>query len=292
MCLCFMWVNESYLLFLRTMTQRISHQPATWIERLARFGYASKGAVYFLVGLLAVQAAFTKRKTTEGTEGALKTLVRQPFGQVLLGLVAIGLMSYVMWRFVEAINDPENKGNDLKGIATRLTYVANGLAYAALAWSAVQMIIGGASTGGNQDSKQDWTARLLNQPFGQWLVGTIGVGVIAFGFYYLYKAFKAKFRRKLDLSELSSTQRQWIIAICRFGLAARSIVFFLIGWFVIEAAYMAQSSQVGGLDEALETLAAQPYGPFFLGFVAFGLIAYGIYMVVQARYRHLDPNIN
>ena len=86
------------------MTQQISHHPAAWIERLARFGYASKGAVYFLVGLLAVQAAFGPGGEKTGTEGALKTLVKQPFGQLLLGLVAFGLISYAMWRFVEAAN--------------------------------------------------------------------------------------------------------------------------------------------------------------------------------------------
>ncbi len=275
---------------MKTMAQQISHHPAAWIERLARFGYASKGAVYFLVGLLAVQAAFGGGGKTTDTEGALETLVQQPFGQFLLGLIAFGLISYAMWRFVEAINDPENKGKDIKGIATRLSYIANGLTYAGLAWTAVQIIMG-SSSGGGDDSKQNWTARLLNQPFGQWLVGMIGAGVIAFGFYYLYRAFSAKFRRKLYLSELSSTKREWVIAICRFGLAARSIVFFLIGWFFIEAAYMAQASQVGGLDQALETLAGQPYGPLLLAVVALGLIAYGVYCIVQARYRRLDPNM-
>ncbi|MGB3637205.1 MAG: DUF1206 domain-containing protein [Rivularia sp. (in: cyanobacteria)] len=272
------------------MAQQISDHPAAWIEGLARFGYASKGAVYFLVGLLAVKAAFGSGGKTTDTEGALKTIVQQPFGQILLGLVAFGLISYAMWRFVEAINDPENKGKDIKGIVTRLTYVANGLTYAALAWTAVQIVMGSASSD-DGDAKQDWTARLLNQPFGQWLVGTIGAAVIAFGCYYLYRAFSAKFRRKLYLSELSNTGREWVIAICRFGLAARSIVFFLIGWFFIEAAYMAQASQVGGLNEALETLAAQPYGPWLLAIVALGLIAYGVYCVVQARYRRLDPNM-
>ena len=272
------------------MAQEISHHPAAWIERLARFGYASKGVVYFIVGLLALQAAFTRGGKTTGREGALKTLVQQPFGHFLLALVGIGLMGYAIWRFVEAIKNPENKGNDLKGIATRLAYVGNGLAYAALAWTAVEIIIGKANSG-NSDSKQDWTARLLSQPFGQWLVGTIGAGVIAFGCYYFYKAITAKFRRKLHLSELSNAGREWVIVVCRFGLAARSIVFFLIGWFVIEAAYMAQASQVGGLDEALETLAAQPYGAWLLMIVALGLMAYGVYMLIQARYRHFNANL-
>ena len=87
------------------MTQQISHHPAEWIERLARFGYAPKGAVYLLVGLLAVQAAFGPGGKKTGTEGALVTLVQQPFGQILLGLVAFGLVSYAMWRLIEAIND-------------------------------------------------------------------------------------------------------------------------------------------------------------------------------------------
>ena len=106
-------------------------------------------------------------------------------------------------------------------------------------------------------------------------MGTIGADVIAFGFYYLYRPFSVKFRRKLDLSELSSTGQGWIIAIC-IGLAARSIVFFLGGWFVIEAAYMARASQVRGQDVALETLA---------------LMSYGLYMVVQARYRNLESDM-
>ncbi|MDY6899921.1 MAG: DUF1206 domain-containing protein, partial [Cyanobacteriota bacterium] len=91
--------------------------------------------------------------------------------------------------------------------------------------------------------------------------------------------------------ELGSAGREWVIAICRFGLAARSIVFFLIGWFVIEAAYMARASQVGGLDEVLDTLSDSPYGPWLLTVVALGLMSYGVYMVVQARYRRLDPNM-
>ena len=110
--------------------------------------------------------------------------------------MAVGLIGYVIWRFVQAIKDPENKGTDAKGLAQRVGYAVNGLIYAGLALSAVQIILG--SGGGNSNSTQDWTARLLSQPFGQWLVGTVGAFIIGLGFYQFYLAFSGKFRKELN----------------------------------------------------------------------------------------------
>lgn len=268
------------------MTQQLTHQTSMWVERLARFGYASKGVVYGTVGLLAAQTAFGTGGRTTDTQGALQTIVNQPFGKFLLLLVAIGLIGFVILRFVQAIKDPENKGTDAKGLAQRIGYAANGLIYASLALTAVKIILGSGG-GGNSNSTEDWTGRLLSQPFGQWLVGTAGAFVIGLGFYQFYIAFSGKFRKELNLTELSNKERQWVMAICRFGLAARGIVFCIIGWFLISAARQSDASAAGGLDEALQTLAQQPYGPWLLGIVALGLVAYGIYMVIQARYRQL-----
>ncbi|MDZ7959487.1 MAG: DUF1206 domain-containing protein [Aulosira sp. DedQUE10] len=271
------------------MAQQLIHHPSLWVERLARFGYASKGVVYAIVGLLAAQAAFGTGGRTTDTKGALQTLVKQPFGKILLALVAIGLIGYVLWRFVEAIKDPENKGNDAKGLAQRIGYAINGFIYAGLAYSAVQIMLGSGDSG-NSNSTQDWTARILSQPFGQWLVGTGGALIIGLGFYQFYKAYSTKFRRKFNLTELSNREIQWVIGICRFGLVARGIVFCIIGWFFIQAATQYNAQAAGGLDEALQALAQQPYGPWLLGFVALGLIAYGIYMVIKARYSQLVVN--
>lgn len=271
------------------MTKQLTQQPSEWVERLARFGYAAKGVVYGIVGLLAAQAAFGAGGKTTDTQGALQAIVTQPFGKVLLSVVALGLIGYVLWRFVQAIKDPENKGTDAKGLAQRLGYAVNGLIYGSLAFSAVGLVLGSGS-GGNSNSTQDWTARLLSQPFGQWLVGTIGAFIIGLGFYQFYKAYSAKFRKELNLTELSNTEQTWVTSIGRFGLAARGIVFCVIGFFLIQAARQSDPSEVRGLAEALQVLAQQPYGPWILGIVAVGLIAYGIYMVLQARYRRIDPN--
>lgn len=257
-----------------------------WVERLARFGYAAKGVVYAIIGVLAVQAAVSSRGKTTDTTGALGAVAAQPFGKFLLVFLTIGLMGYVLWSFVQAIKDPEHKGDDAKGIAKRLGYAGTGLAYGSLAFTAFQLMIGNSSGGGN--SRQDWTARLLAQPFGQWLVGLVGALVIGFGFYKLYKAYKAKFRKHLKLHEMSQTEQTWAIRIGRFGEAARGIVFIMIGFFVIQAARQFDPKEVRGLDGSLQTLAQQPYGPWLLGIVALGLVAYGIHMGVQAKYRRIN----
>jgi hypothetical protein len=254
-----------------------------WVERLARLGYLAKGIVYAIVGVLAVQAAFGAGGQTTDTKGALSAIAAQPFGKFLLALLTVGLIGYVVWRFVQAVQDPEHKGDDAKGWATRLGYAVSGLIYASLAFTAIGLIRGSGGGGGG-NSEQDWTARLLAQPFGQWLVGLVGAFVIGLGFYQLYQAYKAKFRKQMKLQEMSPTEETWATRIGRFGLGARGVVFCIIGFFLLQAARQSDASQVRGLDGALQSLAQQPYGPWLLGIVALGLVAYGIHMAVQARY--------
>ena len=254
-----------------------------------RFGYAAKGFVYAVVGILAAQAAFGGGGKTTNTKGALQSIVTQPFGKVLLALVALGLVGYVLWRFVQAIQDPENKGTDAKGLATRLGYGISGIAYAGLALSAARLVFG-TGGGGSDNSTQTWTARLLAQPFGQWLVGTVGAIVIAIAGYQFYRAYSAKFRKKLKTHQMSPTEQTWATRVGRLGLTARGITFLIIGWFLIQASLQAQAQEARGLGGALETLAQQPYGPWLLGIVALGLIAYGIHMGVQARYRRMETS--
>ena len=257
-----------------------------WVERLARFGYAAKGIVYAIVGVLATQVAFGRGGKTTNTKGALQTIVTQPFGKFLLALVAIGLLGYVLWLFVQAIKDPEKKGTDAKGILQRVGYGATGLIYAGLAFSAVKIILGSGG-GGSSNSTQDWTARLLSQPFGQWLVGAVGAATIGMGFYQFYQAYSAKFRKNLKLNQMSNTEKTWATRLGRFGLGARGVVFVVIGFLLIQAARYSNPKEAQGLDGALDKLLQQPYGVWLLGVVALGLVAYGIYQGVLARYRRI-----
>ena len=134
---------------------------------------------------------------------------------------------------------------------------------------------------------RDWTALLLAQPFGQWLVGTVGAIAIGICFYEFYQAYTAKFRRNFKLNEMSDTEQTWATRIGRFGLAARGVVYSIIGFFLIQAAHQSSSNPARGLEGALDSLAQQPYGRWLLGIVALGLMAYGLYYIVQARYRRI-----
>lgn len=258
-----------------------------WVEKLARFGYAAKGIVYAIVGVLAVQAAFGTGGKTTDSKGALRAIAAQSSGKFLLALVTLGLISYAVWRFVEAVKDPEHKGDNPKNLARRLGAATSGLVYASLAFSAIRLLLGSGSGKSSTTSTQDWTARLLSQPFGQWLVALVGALTIGFGFYQLYKAYKAKFRKQMKLQEMSTTEQTWATRIGRLGEAARGIVFSIIGFFLIQAARLSDATEAQGLDGALQALAQQPYGSWVLAIVAIGLVAYGIHMGVQARYRRI-----
>src|SRR5690349_9277071 len=152
-----------------------------WIERLARLGYAVRGLLYGVVGLLALTLALGHGGATTDKNGALATIAGQPFGKFLLVLIVIGLIGYSLWGFIRAIIDPLGRGTDPKGIAQRIGYVISGLSYGALILPTVGLITGSGNGGGGGSGPQDWTAKLMEQPFGPWLVGLIGLIGIAGG---------------------------------------------------------------------------------------------------------------
>ncbi len=264
-------------------------QPEQWIERLARFGYAAKGVVYIIIGVLAFMAAVDWGGRVTGTQGAFQTIASQPFGKVMLFLVAVGLLGYVLWRFVEAAKDPEHNDSGASAIGRRLSYAVSGIIYGALAFSALKIVFGNSASGSGGSGNQSQTATLLSQPFGRWLVAAAGVASIAYGFYCFYRAYSTKFRRKLKLSEVDIATEKWITRIGRFGLAAKGVVALIIGFFFIQAARTHDATQSADTEGALQALQRQPYGAWLMGIVALGLIAYGIHLGVQARYRRISP---
>lgn len=258
-------------------------QARPWLERLARLGFLAKGAVYLTVGILALQAAVGSGGQTTDTQGAVRVIAQQPFGQVLLALLALGLISYGLWRFVQAALNPAGRSG-AKALVTRGGFAVSGVIHVALAVTALGLLFGSGSGG---SSEQSLTARLLAVPFGRWLVGAVGLAIIASGLVQLGKAYRASFRRALKLGEMRPLERTWATRAGRVGYAARGVVFCLTGVFFIQAALQSDASEARGLDGALQTLQAQPYGPYLLGVVALGFILYGVYMGVEARYRNV-----
>ena len=257
---------------------------------LARLGYLAKGLVYVIIGLLAALAASGLGGGTTDRQGAIETIHQEPFGQILLGLVALGLVGYALWSFIRAAFDPEGEGTGPQGLLTRIGYGGAGISHAALAFAALQLLIGSGNAGKSSDaSAQDWTARLLQQPYGPILVVIVGLVVLGVALAQFYQAYTAKFQKYLRLGQLSAEGTHWIVRLGRLGLAARGVVFGIIGLFLIVAAWRHNPGEARGLGGALQELARQPFGNVLLGVVALGLLAYGIYTVAQARYRQVSP---
>jgi hypothetical protein len=267
---------------------RLYREASPWIERLARLGYAAQGVVYLVIGALAAQAAIGVGGQPTDTKGALQTILMQPFGQGLLSIVALGLIGYSVWCFVQALKDPEREGRTAVGVSKRLGCFISGVIHASLSIVAIGMLTG-AAWGGSGDEAKGWTARLMSLPWGIWLVGIAGVGILGVGLHQLYQAWTAQLDKELALSHLSSGTRQWTVRFGRFGLAARGVVFSLIGVSLIVAAVQADPNEARGLADALQTLHDSPYGPWLLGGVGLGLVAYGLYQLVTARYRRIRP---
>ncbi|HEV2855145.1 MAG TPA: DUF1206 domain-containing protein [Thermoanaerobaculia bacterium] len=259
-----------------------------WVEPLARFGIASRGAVYALIGMLALQTAVGARGRQEtDTRTALQWVAEQ--STALLWLLALGLFGYALWRVVQGVLDPENKGSDPKGLAVRAGRVISGLIYGGLALAAVRIASGSgdASGGGAGGGTQGFTADLMTKPFGRWIVAIAGICVIGSGLFQIWQGWTEKFREKLKLQEMHPNEQKLALRTGKVGLIARGVVFLMSGWFLIQAALRFDPSEAQGLGGALEALARQPAGAWLLGLVALGLIAFGAYSILLARYRRI-----
>lgn len=269
-------------------TQEAADAAGKGVEWLARFGYAAKGVVYAIVGVLAAMVAFGMGGQTTGTKGAVSQIGSETHGQVMLLAVAVGLFGYVVWRFAQAIKDPEHEGTGFKGLIKRASFFVSGLIYGSLAIYTISLLLG-AGGGGGGNSKESMTARLMSYEGGVWAVGIIGALIVLMGVMQFVRAFKEKYKQKWSLASMGATQTRWASRIAKWGLSARGLVFFIIGGFVIVAALQTDPSKATGLNGALDTLAQQSFGLVLLGVVGLGLLCYGIYCWVNALYRRINP---
>jgi hypothetical protein len=255
------------------------------LELLARLGYAARGVVNLLIGLLALFAAFGRGGGATGSKGALQTLLFQPLGSVLLAVVALGLFGFALWRAFQSLLDADRLGRTPRAIVVRLGQMVSALAYAGLGVFAMSLLFGWGTGGGEEQSARDWTRWLLAQPFGRWLVGAIGLAIIGAGLGMAHKAWSGSFVLHLACDRATAT---WVMPLGRLGYAARGVVFLVIGGFLVLAAYHTNPSEAHGLGGALLALQEQPFGRALFGLVAFGLAAFGTFEFAEARYRRID----
>lgn len=187
------------------------------------------------------------------------------------------------WRVLSAVLDTERKGRGLRGIAARAYYMGTAIMHAMLAAGVIAVLRGARSSGGHGDAARS-TATAMHQPFGRWLVIAAGLALLGYATYQVYKGWMTKLGKSLDLDRIEPDTRKWIVAISRFGLAARGLVFGVMGWFLARAGLRHDPGEARGVGEALSAFDGSSW---ILASVAVGLAAYGVYMLVKAKYRRI-----
>lgn len=269
-----------------TGTQAVRRATASspWPERFARFGLGARGVLYIVIGILAVRIAFGHNERANQS-GALQEIDSTPGGKVLIWIVAIGLLGFALWRLASAIfgSAADPSATEAKD---RLKAAAEAIGYGAFSVVGIKIALNGASSGGSGSSSKQ-AAMVLSWPGGQFIVGAVGVIIVGVGLYFLYDGWKADFTKELKLGSVSPAVRKAVILLGRFGRVARGVVFVILGVLVVIAAVKYDPAKANGLDGALKTLAAQPYGKWLLTIVALGLIAFGLYGLAEAKMRRV-----
>ena len=268
---------------METKAERAAESP--WVERLARFGLVAQGISFGLVAVLAIEVALRKGGKATDREGALKTIADDPVGKPIVIGLAIGFGAYAVWRLAQVFlgHDVEEPGGRKKW-GKRLGSLGKAAIYGFLCWAAVSILVGGD---GGSGKEADATAGILEWPAGRWLVAAIAAAIAAAALWNFYRGISGRYKKQLKTGEMSAAELRWTSRIAAVGLFARAVVFGIISWFFFKTAAEYDPKQARGLDGALRQLAHEAYGEWLLGVVAAGLMAYGVFCLIQARYREV-----
>jgi uncharacterized protein DUF1206 len=251
-------------------------------EVLSRAGFVARALIYGIIGVLAFEVAVGHGGKITNQQGALRTVEQHSFGHLLLTLLAIGLGGYALWRLFRAVlgHGPEGADSGFE----RLGALGSGIVYALMCALAVQILTGpGTSGGGAKKTASD----VFSWPAGRWLVGLAGVVLAGVAIYQFIRGVRHKFLDDSKTEQMAPTVKKWFTIFGTIGHVARAIVFGIVAVFLIKASYDYKANETIGLDGALGKLYNASGGPLLLGVVALGLIAFGCFSLVEARYRRI-----
>jgi hypothetical protein len=267
--------------------------PPRSLVRIARVGIVARAVVYIAIGLFATAAAFHLGGAITDTGGVFYFLLHQSLGRILLGALAVGLGAYTIWLFAQVFLDPYENGTSIMGLVNRFGQLLTGLAQLAVAVEGGRLALGlpSALSGGvaSSDADERLVAEGLQVPFGVQLVGLVGIILVILAVIQMYRGLLGDVRRDWRLEGLGGNGH-WAIRVGRFGLAARALVLGVSGVLVLQAARDYDPSRAGGLREVLRILGRQYASGWLLGLVALGLVAFGIFGLVEARHRTIPTH--
>jgi hypothetical protein len=254
-------------------------------EWLARIGYIARGTVFVVLGTLVMLAALGSLRRSPDPKDVLQTLLSNAVGEFIVSAISVGLLSFAVWRIVQALFDADNSGSDAKGVMRRALYFIQGLFYVALAAVPATMLWGWIGRASSDQTVHDWTGWVLQWRFGQWLIGISGLIIILSGVGMGVSGLLAHFKRRLAVR---GKRRSFITALGRFGFLARAIVYAAAGAFLLVSALYSDPGEARGVAGTLRAFGRQPLGSVWLGIMAAGLFAFGCYSIAEGAWRRIE----
>jgi hypothetical protein len=251
------------------------------MDHAIRAGLVAYGVVHLLIGWLALQLAFGEKEDSASNSGALHYLAQQPMGEALVWMIAVGMFLLVLWRLLEFAFGYRDESDDTKRWRKRATSLFKAVIYGVIGWSAVQTATGSGGGGGGTDST---TAKLMDLPGGQLIVGAVGLAIIGYGGSLVYRGWTEKFREHLDAQGQAGKDGSIYVTLGKVGYIAKGVAIAIVGGLFCYAAITHDPKKSGGLDQALQTVLEQPFGQVLLTAIALGIAAYGVFCFARAKH--------
>lgn len=265
------------------MTQTHDTDGDEAVDGLARAGFAAKGVLYGVLGLLAVRLGLGGSGGAETSQqGAISSLSQQPFGSLLVGLLAAGLTGYALFRGAQVFRGDAASFSSLPDWFARVTFAVRAVIYAGLAVLAWRELLGGS--GGSGGTEQSATAAVLGMPGGQWIVMAVAAIIVVVGAKQIHEGWTCRFRDHVEWRGISGGAREKLELMGRIGYVARGVIFLVSGGFLAVAAWQHDPDDGVGLDAALQKVVEAPYGTYVLTAIGAGLVLYGAFCIVEARF--------
>lgn len=255
------------------------------LEAVARTGYAARGFVYLSIGVIAVLAAVDRLPKARAGRDAITPLLEWPLGYVWAIAIGFGLVGFAIWRAAQVLLDADHQGRSPKALASRLGQGISGVVYGALALSVFELLDEVEDRFEGDAEAQQQAAEVLSWPGGQWLLIAAGLFVLGCGVGNVVQGVMSDFGKRLGCKPGT---RRWACWCGRIGYVARGVAFLPLGAYFVKAGFAMRSSEARDLGGALQALEAQPLGSLLLSLIGLGLIAFGLFALVEARFRHID----
>lgn len=273
-----------------SMASSIAQRPRSaadispWLHRLVRVGYGAKGVIYLLIGTLALRLATGNRGRITDSSGALQVLLEQPFGRALLAVVGLGILAYAGWEIAQAIIDTRRKGSGVSGWLHRALSMIKGVVYGTLGIEATRSVLG---MSGESQAASDYAREAMRFPLGGIFFGLVGAGIAVYGVRQIWMAWQGQFDDDLNEQQLRREGAAWVLPIGRAGTAARGVILTIMGIAIMRAGFDRTPAKAEGMSDSMWTLMGQPYGQWLLAAVAAGLMCFGLFQLLHARYARI-----